>query len=431
MMEFPLQGAGERRALQIAALATALLVAYLAAKSWMADSQIRSGRLDRMEHGAALVPGNGDAWDRLGRFEQFDFANPDSSRAAADYRRAVEDDPLSAYYWMDLASAYEDTGDVARATDAYNRARSVYPSSGLVAWNYGNFLLRQQDYPEAYAQIRLAIERDGTLLPVAVSRVWRSSENLDQLVDQVLPAEPDAYLQALDFLSSIKQTDAAIALWQRLAGMGKPFPLQPTFSFFTELIRADRSDNARRAWLQALAAAGLPHDEPANHSAVSDGGFASDFANGGLGWRWDSLVGAEMDFDSAPPASGARALRLDFNGGTNLDLQQPYQYVPVEPGRTYHFHSLARTDQISTDSGIFFLISDPQHHEISFHTDALIGTHPWTAVDANVTTGAETHFVVVRVMRSQSQFFDNKLGGTVWIADVSLVPSVAAAATTP
>jgi tetratricopeptide (TPR) repeat protein len=423
-MEFPLEGMGMRRALPVAALATAALLIYPAAKIWIASRQIHSGRLDRMERGAALVPGDGDAWDRLGRFEQFDFANPDSSRAIADYRKAIGDDPLSAYYWMDLASAYEDTGDLMRAADAYNQSRNAYPASALVAWNYGNFLLRQQDYPEAYAQIRLAIERDRSLLPIAISRTWRSSGDVNQLIGQVLPADPDAYLQALDFLASIQQTDAAVALWQRLAAMGKPFALPPTFPFFGELIRTDRGDDAHRAWPQALGAAGLPHDEPANHSLIWDGGFAADFANGGLGWRWDSPIGAEMDFDSAPPASGARALRLDFNGGTNLALDGPSQYVPVEPASAFHFHALMRTDQISTDSGIRFSIMDPNRPgEAALLTNNFIGTHSWTAVDADVTTSADTHFLLVRVFRNPSQFFDNKLSGTAWIADVSLVPS--------
>jgi hypothetical protein len=168
----------------------------------------------------------------------------------------------------------------------------------------------------------------------------------------------------------------------------------------------------------------LPHDEPANHSLIWDGGFAADFANGGLGWRWDSPIGAEMDFDSAPPASGARALRLDFNGGTNLALDGPSQYVPVEPASAFHFHALMRTDQISTDSGIRFSIMDPNRPgEAALLTNNFIGTHSWTAVDADVTTSADTHFLLVRVFRNPSQFFDNKLSGTAWIADVSLVPS--------
>jgi len=56
-------------------------------------------------------------------------------------------------------------------------------------------------------------------------------------------------------------------------------------------------------------------------------------------------------------------------------------------------------------------------------TDNFTGTRPWTAVDADFTAGPQTQFVVIRLTRPPSQLFDNKLGGTVWIADISLVPA--------
>ena len=73
-------------------------------------------------------------------------------------------------------------------------------------------------------------------------------------------------------------------------------------------------------WREALAAAGLPHNEPANQSLIWNGDFARDFLNGGLDWRWSSPFGASIGFDAPPPSSGGRSLRLDFSGGANLDL---------------------------------------------------------------------------------------------------------------
>jgi hypothetical protein len=40
----------------------------------------------------------------------------------------------------------------------------------------------------------------------------------------------------------------------------------------------------------------------------------------------------------------------------------------------------------------------------------------------DVTTSRETHFLQVRLLRTGSRLFENKLSGTVWIGDVSLVP---------
>lgn len=142
-----------------------------------------------------------------------------------------------------------------------------------------------------------------------------------------------------------------------------------------------------------------------------------------MDWRWTAPIGAAIDFDTAPPSHGARSLRLDFGGGANLDLGEPLQFVPVEPSRTYHFHAYIHTEGISTESGMRFSIYDPKHPaEVNVRTENLTGTNPWTTAEADVTTSSETHFLIVRLLRTPSRLFDNRLSGSVWLADISLVP---------
>jgi tetratricopeptide (TPR) repeat protein len=325
---------------------------------------------------------------------------------------------------MNLAGAYEATGDISHARDAFEHAQAVYPLSAQVDWNYGNFLLREQQWAEGYAQTRLAVRADPSLLPLAISRTWRSNHDVDTLLNQVLPADANAYLRTLDFFASIHEAEAGLAVWQRLMSLAKPIALPQSFSFLDELIREDRSADANRVWREALRAAGLPHEDPGNGSLIWDGNFTGDFPNGGLGWRWDSPPGASIDFDSAPPMQGGRSVRLDFGGGVNLELDHPLEYVPVEPNRTYHFRAYLRTAAIPTESGMRFAIADPNHAEMALlETENLTGDHSWTAAEADVATGAQTHFLVVRLYRSRSRLFDNRLSGTAWIADVSLVPT--------
>ena len=381
-----------------------------------------------MERGAALEPGNGDAWDRLGRFEQWDFASPDPNQAIADFLKAVQCDPHSAHYWMDLAGAYESAGDNAHARKSFEQARNAYPVSAEVAWNYGNFLLRREEFEEGFAEIQRAVRTDPGLLPLAISRAWRSNHDVNEILDKALPPNQNAYFEALDFFASIQEPEAALKVWQRLLALGKPFPLARSFPFIDNLIAESRADDARRVWRDALAAVGRPYAEPAGHSLIWNGDFAENFANGGLDWRWSAPLGVAIDFDSAPPSHGVRALRLDFSGAANLDLGQPLQYVPVEPSRTYRFHAYLRTEGITTESGMRFSIYDPQHAAaVNVQTDNLAGAHPWTSANAEVTTSPETHFLVVRLLRTPSRLFDNRLSGTVWLADISLVPSNAAA----
>jgi tetratricopeptide (TPR) repeat protein len=425
-MEIPLADARQRGiVLGVAAILSAVLI-FQAGILWLASYRLDSEKLALMERGAALVPGDASAWDRLGRLRQWDFTDSDLPGALEDYRQAVRVDPLSAHYWMDLGSAYEAAGDPARARQAYLQAKAVYPASAEVAFHYGNFLLREQQYPEAYAEFQRAVRADPTLLPLAISRTWRSSEDVDQLINNVLPANADAYLQALDFFASIHQGDAAVSVWQRLLALGKPVPLARTFPFFEELIHEDRADDARAAWREALAAAGLPHDAPANANLVWNGNFMQEFANGGLDWRWTPLLGVETEFESDAVPAGSRAIRVDFSGGSNLPLDAPAQYVPVEPGQSYRFHGYMRTEGITTESGMRFSIVDPNHDgALKVLTDSFTDSHPWTSVDADFTTGPATHFLLVRLFRGPSRLFENKLEGTVWIADVSLVASSA------
>ncbi len=410
---------GSRRILLFVCLFAGAILTFQAIRIWVADYRVHSNQIPQMERGAALEPENASAWDRLGRARETDFANLDPAGAVADFQKAVARVPLSASYWMDLGDAYEAIGNISLARQAFSRARAAYPGSALVAWGYGNFLLRQGDEASGFAEINHALRADPRLVPLAVSRVWHLSQDANVILNQVLPADQDAYFQAIDFMQANGQPAAALLIWQRLLSLGKPIDVRRSFPLLELLIHSDRAEDASRVWRDALAAAGLPHNGSANQSVIWNGDFARDFLNGGLDWRWSFPFGASIGFDT-PPSSGGRSLRIDFSGGTNLDLTEPLEFVPVEASRRYHFHAAFKTEAITTENGVSFLITDPNHPGIQIQTENFTGTHAWTPVDLDLTTSPVTHFVSVQLRRSQSRLFENKLGGTAWIGDVSL-----------
>jgi tetratricopeptide (TPR) repeat protein len=422
LMEISLANGRYRSALLAASILIAALVSFQAVQLWLANRWIHSEKIHLVERGAALVPSDGSAWDNLGRLRQWSLKNPDLPGAIAAYRKALRENPLAAGYWMDLAGGYEASGNDSAAADAFAHAQAVYPDSSEVAFNYGNFLLRRQEYSSAFAQLRRAVRGDPSLLPLAIFRAWRASGDANQIIGQLLPATANSYVQAIDYLVTIHQCDAALAIWSRLMNSKAAVPLTSSFALIDELIREDRSADARRSWRDAVSNARLPVGYSDDSSVVWNGDFANDLVGGGLGWHWDSLPGSYLSFDGAPPQSKGRALRIDFNGGSNVSLAAPYEYVPVDPGQAYHFQAMMRTDAVTTESGPRFSISDPNHPAVvSAVTENFTGTHGWTPVEVDLTTGAETHFLVVRLVRPPSRLFDNKLGGTVWIASVSLV----------
>ena len=391
-MKSPSEKSRSRKIVLLVSFIAAAILMFQAIRIWVADYRVHSNRIDQMERGAALEPENAAAWDRLGRAKETDFVNPDPAGAVADFQKAVARVPLSAAYWMDLASAYESTGNIPLAREAFNRARAAYPASALVAWSYGNFLLRQGDDASGFAQINHAVQADPSLAMPAVSQAWHKTQDANVLLNQVLPATQDAYFQAIDFMAANGQPAGALVIWERLLTLGKPVELRRSFPLLEFLIQSDRAEDASRVWREALAAAGLPHNEPANQSLIWNGDFARDFLNGGLDWRWSSPFGASIGFDAPPPSSGGRSLRLDFSGGANLDLSEPLEFVPVEPSRSYHFHAALRTEGITTENGIFFSIGDPNHGAAVVTTENLTGSHSWTPVDVDYTTGPHNTF---------------------------------------
>jgi len=388
----------------------------------LAQKDSESTNFDKMRKAVALEPGNADYWDLLGRFKELDFERPDINAAIQYFNRAVQLSPRSSAYWIDLSSAYETAGDTRQARQALETARAVYPASAEVLWEYGNYLLRQGEFDAGLAQIRQAIRIDPSLLPLAISRSWRANGDVNQLLDQMLPVDVDAYFKAVDFFASIRAVDPGMVVWRRILALQATFPLARSFPFIEELIRQDRTAETREVWRDSVARSG-PVSMGGASSLVWDGSFDQDFANGGLGWRVSDLVGVSWDFDTKLFVSSPRSLRIDFGGATNLDLCAPSQFVPVEPNRTYRFQGSLRTEVIATESGIRFAVFDPQHSDVpDLLTPSVTGTNEWATQTGTITSGPSTHFLEICVRRRPSRLFENRLSGTAWVDDISLNP---------
>jgi tetratricopeptide (TPR) repeat protein len=409
-------------ALLICALLAAT-VTFSAGKLLVADRLEHSAKPERWAYAAKIEPRNGEYWHRLGEYRQLDLDGADLDLAQEYYRRAVELDPRSSRYWMDLGSANEEAGNNEAARVDYEKAVAAYPLSANVKWNYGNFLLRSGAVAEGFQAIHQAVLADPKLTALAISRCWHSDPDAGHLLDQVVPPSVDAYASALDFFASVHEVDSALKVWDRLLALKQIFPLKLSFSLIDEMILQFRMDDAERVWRQAYTANGLRYDEPPEHSVVWNGGFETDMAGGGLDWREDSIFGVKMSVDTSVAHSGSRSMRLDFIGATNPDFAHLFEWLPVEPQRKYRFRAFVRTEAITTESGIRFHLVDPHSGGVQLMTPSITGTKPWTAVEADIETGPDSHVLLLEVRRVRSRMFDNKASGTTWLDDITLMPT--------
>ncbi len=408
----------------VIAIVAAVWFCYAGGKHALASHYAASSNFKSWERAARIEPENAEAWYRLARFRQLDFDNADIPLAISYYRRAIQLNPRSPYYKLDLAGALEMAGNIGEADSNFRAAQAAYPISAEVSWKYGNFLLRQDRLPEAYAEIHRALMVDPSLIPFAVSRVWHSEPDVHLLLDQVLPDTAEAYSQALAFLADAQDPTAALEVWHRLIAKDPHTDWKWTYMLTDMLVAKERFEEARAVWRQAV---GMnPGSAPAyaGDSLVYDGGFEKDISGGGFGWRQRDLAGADFDFDMDEKHSGSRSARLIFDGTKNLLYEDLFQFVLVSPATHYRFQGFLRTDQISTESGMRFEILDPKDQQ---HLDVLTpnetGTLPWTLEQIDFTTGPQTHLILIRLVRRPSQRLDNKLRGTVWIDDVTIVPA--------
>jgi tetratricopeptide (TPR) repeat protein len=405
----------------------ALWFFYAGARHALASHYALSSNPENWERAARIEPDNPETWYRLGRYYQLDFDHTDLPQSISDYQRAIRLNPHSPYYKLDLGGAFEMAGMDSEADTSFRAAQAAYPISSEVSWKYGNFLLRQNRFPEAYSEIHRAVMVDSKLLPLAVSRVWHSDPDVRVLLDQVLPDTPEAYSEALSFLAGTQDTSAALEVWRRLIARDPHTDLTWGVKLTDMLMAQGKIEDATAVWRQAVAMNAGAAPAYSGNSLVYDGGFERDISGGGFGWQQNNVQGADFDFDSDQKHSGSRSARLTFDGTKNIAYQDLSQKVPVTPGTRYRFQGFLRTDQITTDAGMRFEIADPQDPQ---HLDLLTpnetGTVPWTLEELDFTAGPKTHLIEIRVARRPSERLDNKLNGTVWIDDVSLVPAAAA-----
>lgn len=375
---------------------------------------------DQWLRAAELEPSNPDNWYHLGRYRFLDSGNGDLRLAISYYKRAVAIDPGSALYWSELAQSYESIGDLRSAEQAHLRAQQDYPISAEVAWEYGNFLLRQNRVPEAFRQIQRALSADPKLTTLALSRCWRSTQDIDQILKFALPANADVYWGALDFFIGSREPVPAMAVWKQLASNRPSFPLPKAFPLLDLLLESNDADDAQIVWRQAISSTAIMAQPASTGTLIWDGGFEQNLLNGGFAWRYQPVEGADIELDEETVHSGRRSLRVDFDGTANVDFKNIWQYVAVEPNTRYRFGAYIRAQELSTDSGIRFEID--QNGILPLLTPNIIGTQPWTLNDIEFSTGPETRVLRVVLRRTPSDRFGNKIRGTAWVDDISLTP---------
>jgi len=238
-----------------------------------------------------------------------------------------------------------------------------------------------------------------------------------------MPPQASILLDYLNYQAIAGDTPAAEQVWGRLLALKLPFELPECFPYLDALIQKRETEALAGAW----SALGERFPEKVGKIIVSsnmltNGNFESAILNGGLDWRVVPVEGATVRLDS-PAKFAGRSVRIEFDGTRNLDYGHLFQYVLVQPNTRYRFSGFMRTLGITTDSGPRFQLFDAYNPGRGLkETENLVGTSGWAEQQIAFKTPPDTRLLVVRIARPASGKFDNKIAGTLWIAQLRLAP---------
>jgi tetratricopeptide (TPR) repeat protein len=404
-----------------ASLALAGTLSYYGIRTGIAQiaSEGQTGR--ELERATRLEPKNPEYWFRLGHFQQFNLEEPDPTKAAASFQKAVSILPSYTDALLELATTDELNGQTAEAREAYVNAKQSYPASADVAWRYGNFLLREGDLPEAFEELKRALQADPHRAAATFSRVYRADPDIDAIVANVLPATKLVYVEVIAEAADSGQLAVARTVWARLLDLHPDLTISDFDPLVSRLIAAQDDDAARRVWDQGTSRMTLPPLLQPQGSVVWDPSFESGINGKAFAWTFSPLAqGVQTEFDATEKLTGNKSLRVSFDGKHNPNLDVACTTGVVEPGRQYLFSGWIKSKELTTEQGVRFHIRGIGTNATLTATREVHGTNPWTFVEQSWTTESGVHRVGICVSREPSDNPDVRISGTAWIEDVNL-----------
>jgi hypothetical protein len=414
-----------RGLLVIGSLIVALWVSFFGVRSGIAGLAGEGNSIGDLRLAVRLEPRNPEFWYRLGHYQQFNLEQPDVVASVESYQKAVALNPGYTDAWLDLGTTYELDGNNAAARDAFLHAKKTYPASADVAWRYGNFLLREGALPEAFTELRLALQADPRRAGAVFSRVYRADPDIDSILNDLLPPLPSVYVDAIGEAVDSQQLAVAQTMWIRLMKLNPHLQLWQ-FDRFVGALQTHRDyDAARQVWDQGTSTMNLPPLIQPRDSVLWDPSFESGIINRSFAWFFRPLEeGVHTELDTNEKLSGKQSLRLTFDGKHNPGSDVACASGVVTPGAKYLFSGWVKTKDITGDQGVrFHLKSVGGNAQIPLvATSEVHGTTSWALIEQDWAAGPGVHRVDVCISREPSTNPDIHISGDAWVDDVTLVP---------
>lgn len=320
----------------------------------------------------------------------------------------VEQDASNPHIWATYGEYLANAGDVERAERAFGIARMLGPNLSPVLMRAANFAFGHQRAGQGLELTPVILAQTDEFDDILFSYIARAGLPASDVVGTAVPATARAGRAWARWVNT-NGTDAdVLATWEWL--QRERLADEPTALAFVNTLWQRRAlAEAEKVWrtLAANADARVPNQRLWNTRFEREP-LASPF-------DWDLSPRAGLQY------ARKDGLIVQFKGDTNVGDIGVRQAAVVSPG-AYRLRARVRADGISTDEGVFFIITDAEDpSRFRASTAPVIGTLPEhdLVLDLNVPDG--TRALDIRLSRTPSLKFDHDLGGTLAIRSVELL----------
>ncbi|MFZ2447553.1 MAG: tetratricopeptide repeat protein [Syntrophobacteraceae bacterium] len=342
-----------------------------------------------------------------GKIKYYSTLNPPA--AAESFKKAILAEPSLLDAWMALARTEVAMG---HREEAERILGIVSPTmSSLSSWKWEELLLAFDLRDEKHFQD--CFNFILSYLPHRVREAsWLGALFWGSWKDVLPHLSSSNYPVFLTQLMAAREPDVALTLWKMMTQEDPNIPDKDKLQFCQYLIANDRLQEAKNIWKLR---------QNGDLSNITDGGFELQPLNTAFGWQFPAKSDVIIERTTDQPYAGRTCLHLHFKGTTNISLGNLFQIVPVQPETRYWLRFARKSRNITTDRGVFLDVGGYKCKGLAISSQPILGTSPWTEEEMEFVTPAGCEAVMLRICRSESLKFDNKISGDYWLDAVELM----------
>jgi hypothetical protein len=393
------------------------LVTVATVRIHLAERRMQTVEREDLERAVRLVPGNSEAWARLGALHGREGRPADAARSL---EQAVRLNPYNAPAWVDLALHWELEGDLPKAERCLLQA---VRASAAHYWALANFYVRQAVDDRFWSALRTTLSRSRVHTEAAFDLAWRASNDPAEILREAIPDEAEVLRMYFAFLQGRKQLPALADVWERLQTHLDARDTPAGLRYAEDMLRERRVDAAVRVWNQLARRRLIPHPalDAEKGRSLTNGQFLFDSYATAFDWRFPATEGVAAGLEKQVQEGSVR-VRLS---GTHPEAATlVWQWAPVLPGRTYRLGFRYRTSDLPADTGLYWAAWDetgPAARQI-LRSGPLAAREAWTNSTVVLRTARETRLIRL-AFAYQRSLGTTRARGSVSIAAVTLDPS--------